>query len=143
MRYWDSSALVPLLVDEATSASTGALFGADPQVVTWWGTAIECVSALARLEREGALDLAAVRQASGRLDALELAWSEVQPSERVRALASRLLRVHPLRAGDALQLAAALVAAEGHPASLVVVTLDDRLAVAAEREGLRVLAPAA
>ncbi len=143
MRFWDTSALVPLLVHEATSASAAAGFEADPQVITWWGTAIECVSALARLEREGALDPVATRQAYERLDALELAWAEVQPSEQVRALASRLLRVHALRAGDALQLAAALAASEGHPASLVLVTLDDRLALAAEREGLKVEAPTA
>jgi predicted nucleic acid-binding protein len=43
--------------------------------------------------------------------------------------------VHPLRAADALQLAAAVVAAEGIPASLSIVTLDERLAAAARREG--------
>jgi len=143
VRYWDTSALVPLLVHEAASERAAAAFEADPQVITWWGTAVECVSALARLEREGALDAVAMRSANERLDALELAWAEVQPSQQVRVLASRLLRVHALRAGDAWQLAAALLAAEGHPASIVLVTLDDRLAGAAEREGLKVESPAA
>ena len=45
------------------------------------------------------------------------------------------LRVHPLRAADALQLAAAFVAAERRPASLQVVTLDERLADAMRKEG--------
>jgi hypothetical protein len=45
------------------------------------------------------------------------------------------LRVHPLRAADALQLAAAFIAAERRPSSLEVVTLDDRLAAAARKEG--------
>lgn len=40
-----------------------------------------------------------------------------------------------LRAADALQLAAALAAAENNPSALSIVTLDDRLAEAAEREG--------
>jgi len=44
---------------------------------------------------------------------------------------------------DAFQLAAALPAAEGHPASLIVVTLDDRLGLAARREGFRVVTPTA
>jgi hypothetical protein len=40
-------------------------------------------------------------------------------------------------------VAAALVAAEGHPGSLTLVSLDDRLALAAQREGLQVVRPAA
>jgi hypothetical protein len=76
-----------------------------------------------------------------RLDALSMAWREVQPVGRVRQVATRLLRVHPLRAGDALQLGAAIVASEDQPATLPIVTLDDRLAQAAEREGFMVLRP--
>ena len=49
----------------------------------------------------------------------------------VRQTAMRLLLVHDLRAGDALQLAAALTAAEGQPEALGFVTLDDRLGRAA------------
>ena len=143
MRYWDTSAIVPLLVDEDASDAVKDTFDADPLVVTWWGTAVECVSALARLEREGAMTPADMQSASERLDALEMTWAEVQPSDRVRDLASRLLRVHALRAADALQVAAALVAAEGHPGSLALVSLDERLALAAQREGLQVVRPAA
>lgn len=50
-------------------------------------------------------------------------------------------RVHGLRAADALRLGAPLTVAEGTPASLQVVTLDDRLAQAAEREGVSVVNP--
>jgi len=57
----------------------------------------------------------------------------------VRTTAIRLLRVHPLRTADALQLGAAIVAAEDHPATLPLLTLDDRLAQAAEREGFAVV----
>jgi predicted nucleic acid-binding protein len=77
----------------------------------------------------------AVSAALGRLDSLAEAWHEVQPVAAVRGTARRLLRVHPLRAADALQLAAAVVAGEGLPASLPLVTLDERLAAAARREG--------
>lgn len=143
MRYWDTSAIVPLLVDEDASDAVKDAFDADPLVVTWWGTAVECVSALARLEREGAMTPADMQIANERLDALEMTWAEVQPSDQVRDLASRLLRVHALRAADALQVAAALVAAEGHPGSLTLVSLDERLTLAAQREGLQVVRPAA
>jgi len=143
MRYWDSSALVPLLVDEPASPSILAEYLRDPEQIAWWATGIECVSALVRAEREGRLATAALAAAVDRLAALELAWAEVQPTDHLRELAIRLLRVHALRSSDALQLAAAIVAAEGHAGSLTVVSLDERLNLAAEREGLRVVRPAA
>jgi hypothetical protein len=88
-----------------------------------------------RLERNAALDQAAATQAFGRLKHLAHAWHEVDPSDPIREAAVRFLRVHPLGAADALQLAAAFIAAERRPSSLEVVTLDDRLAVAARKEG--------
>jgi uncharacterized protein len=139
VRYWDSSAVLPLLVREASSAGAYELFEADPQVVTWWTTEVECASAIARREREGG---AGARAALERLAALAGSWREVQPTRRVRLTARRLLRVHPLRAADALQLAAAIAAAEGAAESLPFVTLDARLADAAEREGFEVIRPA-
>jgi hypothetical protein len=53
----------------------------------------------------------------------------------VRDVARRLLRVHPLRAADALQLAAAYLAAERRPSTLEIVTLDERVRLAAAKEG--------
>lgn len=141
MRFWDSSAVLPLLVGEATSAAVMRTFESDPEVVTWWATEIECVSALAHLEREGSLTSASTVEALHRLGALARAWQEVQPVAAVRQTAIRLLRVHPLRSADASQLAAAIVAAEGHPATLTFVTLDDRLIQAAEREGFPIFRP--
>jgi len=70
-----------------------------------------------------------------RLRLIADAWHEVEPSELVRENAVRFLRVHSLRAADALQLAAAFVAAERRPTSLQVVTLDERLADAMRKEG--------
>jgi uncharacterized protein len=97
------------------------------------------VSALARLEREERLDASDLGDALARLDELAAGWIEIQPVQRVRQSALRLLRVHPLRAGDALQLAAAIAAAEDHPSTMPFVTLDERLALAAQREGFRVI----
>jgi uncharacterized protein len=74
-----------------------------------------------------------------RLKQLASGWHEVDPSDIVRETATRLLRVHPLRAADALQLAAAFIAAEQRPASLEMLTLDDRLAGAARKEGFAVI----
>ncbi|MDO8483804.1 MAG: type II toxin-antitoxin system VapC family toxin [Candidatus Limnocylindrales bacterium] len=141
MRFWDSSALVPLLVNESSSQAVLVEYERDPEVVAWWGTELECVSALAHLEREGILTAAGVVDALERLDALSLAWREVQPVARVGQIAVRVLRVHPLRAADALQLGAAIVAAEEQPSTLPLVTLDERLAQAGQREGFVIVRP--
>jgi predicted nucleic acid-binding protein len=143
MRFWDSSAIVPLLVAESASPGVLAEYVRDPDVVVWWATEVECVSGLARLEREGSLAASGLSEALRRLDALALAWHEVQPSSRMRIVAIRLLRTHGLRAADAFQLAAAITAAEDRPGALAMVTLDARLAVAAEREGFPVVSPTA
>ena len=66
-------------------------------------------------------------------------WHEVDPNDIVRETAARLLRVHPLKAADALQLAAAFTVAEQRPASLEMLTLDERLASAAQKEGFVVI----
>jgi predicted nucleic acid-binding protein len=139
VRYWDSSAVVPLLIKEGTSATALEWLAGDSQVVTWWGTPVECVSALARRAREGAFQEADVADAIARLDSLSRAWSEVTPGEGVRRTAIRLLRAYPLRAADALQLAAAIATADGSPGSVPFVTLDDRLADAASKEGFPIL----
>jgi predicted nucleic acid-binding protein len=143
MRFWDSSALIPLLVQEPSSGDMLALYEDDPEILVWWSTSVECVSALTRLERENSLASEGLAAALDRLDAIAAAWREVLPIDAARRIAIRLLRVHTLRAADALQLAAAVIASESHPATLPLVTLDDRLAAAAEREGFRVVTPPA
>lgn len=135
MIFWDASAIVPLLVVESSTRHMQALAREDPDIVVWWGSEVECISALARLERAAALDGKRMALASERLKQLANGWHEVEPSEIVRESAIRFLRVHPLRAADALQLAAAFTAAERRPASLRVLTLDERLADAAQKEG--------
>ena len=142
MRFWDSSALMPVLAAEATTPAIRALYLQDLEVVVWWATPVECASALARLERDGALTSDGAAQAFSRLDALVASWLQVDPSDEIRETARRLLRVHPLRAADALQLAAAFVAAERRPPTMAFVTLDDRLRVAAGREGFVLPQPA-
>lgn len=139
MKFWDASAVVPLLVAEAATRSMQSLAASDPDMLVWWGTEVECASALARLERDGALDAKATQISFGRLAQLCDGWHEIEPGELVREAAKRFLRVHALRAADALQLAAAFVAAEGRPGMLRFVTLDDRLADAATREGFVVV----
>jgi uncharacterized protein len=139
MKFWDASAIVPLLISETTTAALQAVASKDPVMLVWWGTEVECASAIARLDREGGLDEQAVRQAFGRLKQLAGGWHEVDANDSVREAAVRFLRVHALRAADALQLAAAYIAAERRPPSLELITLDDRLSAAARKEGFEVI----
>ncbi len=108
-------------------------------MLVWWATPVEVCSAIARYERSGDLSVGDASKILERLEALALSWHELQPTARLRRTAQRLLRVHPLRSADALQLAAAITAGGGEVPSLEFVSLDDRLNDAARREGLRVL----
>jgi len=139
MRFWDTSAILPLLVEEPRTQAMVELMRDDPAAAVWWLTPVECWSALARLEREGRLTEVGVAAAATLLREAARRWTEVPPLERIRDQASRLVRLHPLRAADALQLAAAVVLADFEPRTLPVVTLDDRLAAAARREGFEVM----
>jgi uncharacterized protein len=105
VKFWDASAIVPLVVVEPTTRRLQALAARDPEMLVWWGSQVECVSALARLERTAALDAKTASIAFERLKQLADGWHEIEPSEIVRENAMRFLRVHPLRSADALQLA--------------------------------------
>ena len=139
MKFWDTSAVLPLLVSEATSSVLTAMLKSDQDMVVWWGAETECVSALARLEREEALSAKGMAEVMLRLGLLKYSWFEVQPVDGIRVTARRLLRTHPLRAADSLQLAAAIAASESDPSTLSFVCLDERLRIAAGREGFDVL----
>jgi len=139
MKFWDSSALIPLMLPEPETRALGTLLKADPVIAAWWGTRIECAAAIARLERERRVTGQHMAQARSRLDRLADQWIEIAPSTQVRDHAERLVRVHTLRSADAHQLAAALVASQHRPGSLEFVTIDQRLADAARREGFRLL----
>lgn len=139
MRFWDSSAIVPLLVGQAASASVVRIARSDPGMTVWWSTVVECASALARIDRTGTMHHATRRAALARLEVLSARWHEVTPAQRVRDVARRLLVEHPLRAADALQLAAAVVGSGEVSARLPFVCLDERLRAAAAGEGFPVL----
>jgi len=138
MNFWDSSALVPLLVEEPASADCRRLLPDDSAVAVWALTVVEIASSLRRKEREGGLDSPAMDVALARLEALAASWTEIESIPLVRAKAMRLLAVHPLRAADALQLAAALILVGDEPRGSTFVTRDVRLRSAAHREGFQV-----
>ena len=140
MRFWDSSALISLLIDEPVHEVLMVRLDEDPQLLVWWGISLERVSALARREREGSASPTDLARAYSGIRLLALAWHEILPSEIIARTAELLLQMHPLRASGSLPLASVLVAS-GHDAStLDFVCLDERLSAAARREGFAVIA---
>ncbi|MCI0588081.1 MAG: PIN domain-containing protein [Planctomycetes bacterium] len=139
MRFWDSSAVVALLLEEPATTSVRPLLAADREVIVWALTPLEVLSALWRRRRREELDEASGAAAEAGLEDLERVWSEVGDLDEVRRRTRRMLAVHPLRAADAAQLAAALLACDERSDLLTFVSLDGVLAEAARREGFAVL----
>lgn len=111
----------------------------DPEIVVWALSPVEVVSAFFRLVRTGELTQAKALRAQELSLELFQECAIVDDVPSVSAVALRLLRTHPLRAADALQLGAAIVWAGGAPASRVFCTLDRKLGMAAELDGFRVM----
>ena len=139
MRFWDASALVALVIEDEFTDRTRRWNHEDPEISVWCLTATEICSAVARRRHEGKLGSPDVRRARERLADLTVAWHEIDDIPSVRQRAARLLEVHRLRAADALQLAAALVAVQDRPETAPIVTMDTRLAMAADIEGFTVI----
>jgi len=137
--FWDASAIIPLCLDEPQTKVIRNISGQDGAIVAWWGSTIECYSAFARLRRERLLNNREEEQLRNVLNMLSGSWTEIKPSQDIRDLAARLLLLHPLRAADSLQLAAALVWAEKSPKRHGFVCLDNRLKEAANKEGFALL----
>lgn len=139
MRFWDTSALLPILLDEPATPVARALLAQDPGVCVWSLTEVEAYSALRRRTRATPpLDVSAFEIARARLDRLAATWRIVPDLISVHGHARRLLDVHALKAADALQLAAAWVFHDGAIAGKPFVSFDALLAQAAASEGFRV-----
>lgn len=141
MKFWDTSSVVPLLVEEEEAVRMKEILSKDRSVIWWWGTPIECASTLWRKVREGTLTATELDQASNRLSQIRKTVDQIEPGHSLQELAIRLVAIHPLRAADALQLAAALKWAEDNPMGFSFVSLDRRLREAALREGFTLLPP--
>ncbi len=139
MRFWGSSALLPLLVEEAASKKIKHLFEDAQGIAVWWGTEAECLSVLAQREREGSLTATEQAQAEDLLREVLACAIEVNPSAEIKQIMRRLLRIHALHTAEALQLAAAIALAGENISELTMVTLDERLRLCAQREGLKTL----
>jgi len=139
VKFWDATAVIPLCLKQPNTGAVKKLVEADGDIVAWTGALVEGLSAFARLRREAILDRQGEVQVRHVLERLSESWSEISSTNRVREFAARALLLHPLRAADSLQLAAALVWANGSPRALEFVCLEQRVREAASLEGFEVL----
>lgn len=132
--------MVPLLSNQAATRIATSLLREDNEMAVWWGTWTECAVAISRLGREGGLDEETEEEARIALDRLvDDEWLEIEPTDEIRLLAVLISKRYPLKAADALQLAAALRWCEGDTEAADFVCLDDQLRAAALGEGFMVL----
>jgi uncharacterized protein len=141
--FVDSSALVKRYVAEVGTAWIQHLTDPDSRnrLVIARVAQIEVAGALARREREGFLHPDAVSRAFDTLEYdLDTQYQVVELDPNVVRTAVQLVRRHPLRAYDAVQLASAqqIYAAFAQDADppFTFLTADDRLLVVAESVGL-------
>ena len=136
--FWDSSALVPLCVQQQPSAIVMALLE-QYEIAVWWATPLEIRSAFERLLRMGKLTNSENAAAGKRLEMLRRSWRELQPTEALRAQAEAFLMSYPLKAADSLQLAAAWTGCMGNVQSCTFISGDAQLLEAARQVGFQVV----
>jgi predicted nucleic acid-binding protein len=136
--FWDASALVPLCAAQRATPVVEAL-SAQYRVAVWWSTPVEMRGAFARLVRMGQLTPNEQVQALVTLDRMRSAWREVDPSEQLREQAERFVDRFPLKAADALQLAAAMTWCGSRPRGRAFICGDSQLLDAARQLGFQAI----
>jgi len=136
--FWDASAVLPLCVRAQASNRARKLLS-EHSAVIWWGCPVEVGSALARMHRDGILSPAAYQATVQRLAAMLASWRQVPPDDRVRETALHQVERFPLKAADALQLAAALVWSRHKPQGRLFICNDTSLGNAARAAGFEVV----
>ncbi len=136
--FWDTSALVPLCVQQQPSPTVRQLLE-QHEIAVWWATPVEMRSAFERLLRMDQLTAPEHAAAGVRLEKLRRGWRELQPREVLRAQAETFLMSYPLKAADALQLAAAWTWCSGNPRTCIFISADAQLLEAARQAGFQIV----
>ena len=138
MRFWDTSALIPLMLDEPESGRMRQLLAEDDSIATAAITPIEIASVLWRRRHAGRLRVDEHHEADVLFAELSARWNEVAYTSLTVETSLDVITRHPLRTLDAMQLAAAIVLIDA-PLHIAFVTLDKNLAPAARAEAFTVL----
>ena len=109
------------------------------EIAVWWATSVEMRSAFERLLRMGQLTQTEHVAAGTRLEKLRRGWRELQPTEALRAQGEAFLMSYPLKAADALQLAAAWTWCSGDVQRCTFLSGDAQLIDAARQVGFQIV----
>jgi predicted nucleic acid-binding protein len=139
VKFWDTSALAPAFVAEPSSRQVKRWLRDDPAVVVWMFTRVELAATIARRRSERPEMAVNWERSLREIAESSATWTEIAEAEAVRRKAEDVLQRHLLRAADALQIGAALIAADGDRSAVEFVTFDRRLAAAAAREDFAIL----
>lgn len=137
MRFWDTSALVPLITKEDQTPRMQQVIASDRNMAVSFITPVELTSTIWRRGRR--YDQTSFRRSLFKIAELESNWTLLDEHEPTIKLARQLITKHVLRTGDAIQLAAALLLVADHPEDLPFVSLDHDLSRAAREEGFPVV----
>ena len=133
--YFDSSAVIPLLIGEPSSATCVRMWNEAARSVSVRLLYPEARAALARAERMGRITKSQHQVAVTELETIITEIDHVEITAQLARNAGDLAQAHQLRGYDAVHLAAAMAAFD---AELVLVTGDNDLAGAARSLGLPV-----
>jgi predicted nucleic acid-binding protein len=133
--FLDASALVKCYVEESGSRAVVAAVR-DRAVAIARLSLVEVASALCRRCRAGDLAVADRDRLLSALTDDSAAFHVVELTAEVAAEASKLLRRHPLRSSDAIQLASLLVLGRALDEMPVLLSFDDALSAAGEAEAV-------
>ncbi len=133
LAYFDSSALVKLIVDKEGSRDVAVLWDGADAVASSRVAHPEARAALAAAHRAGRLDDAGHDQAKDAWSELHAALRMVELTAEVEEEAARLAEAHALGGFDAIHLASASMLPGAQP---IVATWDRRLLQAAKSAGL-------
>jgi predicted nucleic acid-binding protein len=139
MKYFDTSALIKHLVEEAGANKVTALMVAEPRLATSRVAYVEVHAALARMLREGLLTHLAHQRLADSFDLDWLAYIRVDVVDGLLSLVRELVRRHPLRGFDAVHLASAIIVGSELGEPVQFVASDHRLLAAAKGEGLPIV----
>jgi predicted nucleic acid-binding protein len=137
VRFWDTSALVPLVTKEEQTPRMQQVIESDRNVAVSFITPVELTSTIWRRGRR--FDQTLFRRSLFKIAEIEANWTMLDDFEPTIKLARQLITKYVLRTGDAIQLAAALLLVDEHPEELPFVTLDADLSRAARQEGFPVI----
>ncbi len=133
--YFDTSAIIPLIIEEPSSPQCERLWNDSGRVLSVRLLHAEAGAALGRAERMGRINGHQLTSAVAQLESLLHYVDHVEVTKALVRAADGLAREHSLRGYDAVHLAAALSVSGD---DLVLVTGDADLAAAAITLGLGV-----